>query len=290
MFLDEPLVGVQHHHVFTRPRAAAEQNLALADPRAQLALLRLVAVRHVELEAASHLHRRRICSCVRQALRVEVALRIDFRKAAEHLAEEPPQRLVARRAAVGDAGVHEIDGHAALLECANEIGPDFRFGEDYGARVHGVERALHATAEVKRVVNQDIIRRHLALGRLPAGRGRRGEHEPHIRIPFAHRAHELPRHLHLAHAHGVNPYPTLREGRACRGLREGRACRGLFRENIKDFLRIASETVCEARAVPPAALHAQQEGRHHHQIGDGEQRVIQNPFHQFRNNCQTVFN
>ena len=128
---------------------------------------------------------------------------------------------------------------------------------------------LHAAAEVERVVDQHVRGRYLALGRLPARRGRGGEHEPHVRVPLAHRAHELPRHLHLAHAHGMDPDGRVKSGEGCR-----------------DFRRVSTEAVGEARAVPPAALHAQQEGWHHHRVRDGEQRVIQNPFHQFRNNCQ----
>ena len=89
MLFQNLAVSLQHHHVLARPCAAAEQYFAIANPVTEFPFLRLVAVRHVELEAAGNAHRRRISPSVREALCIEIALRVDFRETAEHLAEEP---------------------------------------------------------------------------------------------------------------------------------------------------------------------------------------------------------
>ena len=272
MRLHEFRVDAQQHLVLARPGAATEENRRrpCGDPGGKLLFLRGITVGDVELEGPCDHHVVGIGAGVDEAPRVKITLNVDLRETAEHLAEEPAKCPVARCAVVGDARVHKVERDAPLPDRADEIGPDLRLGEDHRPRIHKVERTLHAAVEVERIVDEDIILApqpvfgktgELVLGRLPSRRRRGGEDKTHRLVPFAQRPHELARDLHLADGDGMNP--------------DGAAPLG--RQGCSNLLGIASEAVPHARPVAATPLHAQQERRHHRQVGDGEQAVVDEP-------------
>ena len=214
-----PFVDSQQHLVLARPGRAAEQdprvvrNAMRRKPRAQLRLLRRIAVRDVELERACHGDSLRRRSRRDEPRLVEVALRKDLREAGKDVLEEETREPVARRAAVGDARIDEEKRNAALLRLADEVRPDLALRQDDRARTHRLERAFDEVREVERIVDERVVRADLALGHLPPGRARRREAEADGRLDRTPLAHELPRDLHLADGNGVDPDGGRSHGR-----------------------------------------------------------------------------
>ena len=169
--IDQCRVDAQKRLVFARPGGTTEKDARTRrriNPIAQLRLLHGVAVGDIELEAARDRNNRFRCPRGKQTRLVRLALRKDRRETAEDVLEDPPRLCIAWCTAVADPRVDEEERNAVAFRLADENRPDFALGENDRARTHQTKRTLHETREIKRIVNEHITIRHLALGHLPS--------------------------------------------------------------------------------------------------------------------------
>ena len=113
-------------------------------------------MRDVKLEAARHLDLRLWRACGDQSRLIEIGLREDSRKRAQHVAEEPLRRPVPRRAPVAHPRVDEEKRNPHLLRLQDEVRPDLALGQNNRPRPHRPQRALHEVRKVQRIVDEDV--------------------------------------------------------------------------------------------------------------------------------------
>ena len=149
-----------------------------------------------------------------------------------------------------------------VRDAADDVRPELGLGDDVGQGAEGAQGAAHAAGIVEGIVDEDVIGADALLGLGPARAAGDREDEGQVWALAAEFVHQLAGHGDLAHGDGVNPDARCAVGQA-----------------VTDVFGIAPKAVGEAVGVTAALGHAQEELGHHQHVSDGEEEVVEEPFH-----------
>ncbi len=241
-------IDSEHHLVLAGPTGSAKEDaLAGAYPGEHFAFFRFVAVSDIEFEGACSFDYIARCAGRVEPLGIQGRLRVDAREERKDILEKPSRCGIAWRGTVADARIDEEDFRALLSRAAYEARPYLAFRENKRARARELERRFDEGREIKRIIDEHVIRPDAALGYAPAGGARSRKAELHARLHAPPLFHELHRHLHFADGDGVNPHRA--------------AFIAHLREALRYLARVEAEPIAHARAVAAAPQHPHQKAR-----------------------------
>src|SRR5579862_485286 len=143
---------------------------------------------------------------IEKPLTYGVGLHVDGIEGRQDGTEEPAGALVSRKCAVGNAAVDESEGGAGAFDLAEEIGPDFSFGDDGYGWAEGAEDTAYGKDIVYgRVENAVGEAYKLLAGGGVSGEGGGGDKQGRERKIAAQAADEFQARQDFADGNCVQP-------------------------------------------------------------------------------------